>query len=548
MYEQPDAKIESLLQENAKLRQEIELVQKYKSDFGTRTLENTPKTALGLSIVSDETILILNHLPVGIIIFDAELNTLFVNSMFGKIFTIDINLILGFNLNNLTDKSFLPAFNQCLNGKPGFYEGRYIPTFGEFISHISVQSAPIELRINGKIQKCGIAVFEDISDKRVAEEAQNKTFDVLQTVTNNINAIIYAINPETKRILFINKRGQDIFGLKTRVVCSPDDAPKTVNDNCLRCVLTQKEFETLKPGRVYYKEAFNPHINSWFQYSYSLIDWINDEPALLVTSIDIQTQKNALDKVSAQNEHINKQAEILKEDSKMKDTMFSIIGHDLRGPIGNIKSALDLLVEEFDTLGKAAILEIVNPVRDSAGSAYTLLANLLNWAKTHSGKIGFIPEDIDIEDLISENLSLFKTQCENKRIEITYDNAYEGSISADENMLNTILRNLISNAIKFTPSGGFVVINIEPYKQKAELYMKIEVCDTGIGMSEARINEIFSTQNPKSSYGTNNEKGSGLGIILCKAFVEKHQGFFEVESVLGSGTCFRVILPANTYV
>jgi len=142
---------------------------------------------------------------------------------------------------------------------------------------------------------------------------------------------------------------------------------------------------------------------------------------------------------------------------------------------------------------------------------------------------------------------LFKTQSENKKIEISYQSSFDGSICADDNMVNTILRNLISNAIKFTPSGGFVVINVESELRNLEEYVKIEVCDTGIGMSNQRLEEIFSNQKPGSSYGTNNEKGSGLGIMLCKAFVAWHNGFFEADSQLGSGTCFRVVIPVRQH-
>ncbi len=547
MSEHIETKIQSLQKDNEKLRKEIEfLKQNQTNSLSKSLLENAISVGNDFSLPA-EYVSLLNSMPVGILVFDVNKHILSANVKLGEMFSVSTAQLIGFNLLNLKDKNILPAIERSLAGKAGFYEGQYTPTFGDSVKHIIVQTAPINFVRNQEILTGGVAIFEDISDKHVAEVAQNKVFDVLQTVTDNINAIIYAVDTKTHQLLFVNKRAQSIFGTKNRVVCLDDLSYDRLSETCMPCILTSEEFKTLKFGETYYKEAFNTIVNRWFQYSYSLTEWINGETALLVTSIDIQTLKNALSQVHEQNEHINKQAEALKEEARTKDAMFSIIGHDLRGPIGNIKSALDLLVEEFDIFGKEAILEIVNPVRDSAGSAYTLLSNLLNWAKNQSGQIGFRPEELDIEDIVSENLMLFKTQSENKKIEISYQSSFDGSICADDNMVNTILRNLISNAIKFTSSGGFVVINVESELRNLEEFVKIEVCDTGIGMSNQRLEEIFSNQKPGSSYGTNNEKGSGLGIMLCKAFVAWHNGFFEADSQLGSGTCFRVVIPVRQH-
>lgn len=544
MSDKPEAKIIRLQEENELLRREI-LNLKQKSNPEFAEFADSDKEVVSYSSLNiSEYISIFDSLPTGILLYDENMRVTAANSALYDILSIRGINIIGFDLHDLKDTRLIPVLEITKQGKKGFYEGEYRSTFSSTITHISLQTIPHLYVIKGELINGGIAVIEDISEKRIAEEAVNRTFDIFQTVTDNIESYIFVVQPETRKVIFMNSKARKLFGNINKMICS-DEADQNIPEDCMNCVLTKAEFEQLKQGKSFRKEAKNNYFDQWFQYSYSLINWTEGEKAVLVTSVDIQNLKNALEQVSEQNTKINRQAERLKIESATKDTMFSIVGHDLRGPLGNIKNAMDILAEEYESLDSDEIKEFINSVRDSSGSAYSLLANLLNWAKNQSGKIVFCPEKLDIDDIVEENLMLLKANYDNKNIRLTYNNLYKKELYADENMLNTVFRNLISNAIKFTHRNGYVIISIEAEEREGTAYMKTEICDTGIGLSEESLVKVLQAREPRSEYGTENEKGSGLGLILCKAFIEKHKGIFEADSKLGSGTCFRFLLPEN---
>jgi len=231
--------------------------------------------------------------------------------------------------------------------------------------------------------------------------------------------------------------------------------------------------------------------------------------------------------------------ENLHELNATKDKLFSIIGHDLRGPIGGFKSLLEMIVSGYDLTDTEKLKEIFQLLHKTANSTYDLLENLLAWAKSQRNEIVYKPEEIKLKEIVSVTIDLFTELTQNKRISII-DNVPENTtFFVDKNMIMTILRNLISNAIKFTQEGKQIIISAD----KKDYEQVIKIKDEGTGISPENLLKLFKNSEHLTTYGTNGEKGSGLGLLLCKDFIDKHNGKIWVESEVGKGTTFYFTIP-----
>lgn len=231
--------------------------------------------------------------------------------------------------------------------------------------------------------------------------------------------------------------------------------------------------------------------------------------------------------------------EELKKSNAMKDKLFSIIAHDLRGPVGNFSSALDMLITNLEGMDRHLVVETLNDLKHSADRSYELLQNLLKWARTQNNTIDFRPEVQDLKSVIIETIELLRQSAIQKRIYFHNQLNSEILVFADVNMLKTILRNLFSNAIKFSHPEGNVYIS----GNRTGRYAEVIVRDEGVGISEENLQRIFKPYEYFSTYGTGNEKGTGIGLNLVKDFVEINGGKIAVISDEGQGTEFRFSLP-----
>ena len=256
-------------------------------------------------------------------------------------------------------------------------------------------------------------------------------------------------------------------------------------------------------------------------------------------SIDITERKLAEQKIELKNEELEKS-------NAVKDKFLSIIAHDLKSPFNSIVGYCDLLVErvqeeDYDGIGKFA--EIIS---QSSHRAVNLLMNLMEWAQSQTGRMEFNPEHFEMKSLINEMEFLFEDIAIQKNIILNKVLPITSPVFADKAMIGTVLRNLIANAIKFTEPGGKIMISAEVKRNG----LTVSVADSGIGIPKNRIETLFSIDESYSTPGTNNEKGTGLGLILCKEFIEKHGGRIWVESNRdGSsgkkGTSFHFTIPTN---
>ncbi len=533
-------KIKTLEEENKRLHDELRLI---KSDF---------------KLLYKRYSEIFHIIPIGVLLFDQHLKVIETNKTFLEIFHIEQAQIINFNLAEISDKRILPAFLQIKKGFEGFYDGEYRTTFKKLDLYISVHTKPFSFEYEDEIIKGGIALFKDITEHTLAESAVNKSYDTFQRVTDNVNAVIYVIDPANYKILFMNSKANQVFGEKVGKICYKEFFNRT--NSCETCQVNILKEKNTSIGIFSETEYFEEKTEQWFQLSYGFIEWIDNRKVMLLTSIDIsevkKTQKeyihqskefeDALQKLTQQNEHINKQSEELKVSGAIKDTMFSIIAHDLRGPVGNITTALDIIRDDINELNKDEILDIIKPLRNSAGAAYNLLVNLLFWAKNESGETFFIKDEILLNDIIDDVLILFGPNIETKNINLTDHTDKEYFISADEHMVNTIIRNLVSNAVKYTKENGKIILDTKETRGKdGKQFIKFSVEDDGIGISDENISKIFNSKEFFSTYGTNKEKGTGIGIILIKDFIEKHKGYLEIESESNKGTKISVFFPLD---
>lgn len=228
----------------------------------------------------------------------------------------------------------------------------------------------------------------------------------------------------------------------------------------------------------------------------------------------------------------------LNETNATKDKLFSVIAHDLRNPFTTLLGVSELLMENIRSYDTDKLEELLSHINSASKSAYFLLENLLIWARSQKGQLQFNPKPINISTLLKEITTSLSSFAMMKKITLLYTHTQNIIEYADENMINTVLRNLITNAIKFSNPDG----QIEIYAVSNEEETAISVQDTGIGMTKETQNKLFSN-NHETTSGTAHEKGSGLGLILSRDFVEKHGGKIWVESELGKGSRFTFTLP-----
>ncbi len=236
---------------------------------------------------------------------------------------------------------------------------------------------------------------------------------------------------------------------------------------------------------------------------------------------------------------LQKSEEHLKRLNATKDKLFSIIGHDLREPIGTLKPLLDFLLKSSDLSDTENVKKVLRMIQKSSTSAYNLMENILAWARSQLDEISYSPEEIKLSGLIKTTIDLFKESLQSKNISISIQIPNDTLLYADRNMLMTVFRNLISNAIKFTPEGKSIeIISIE-----MDNHHQIEIKDQGIGMDADRISKLFDKTEYTSTYGTNGEKGNGIGLLLCKDFIERNGGTLNVESEIDKGSAFIFSIP-----
>lgn len=247
---------------------------------------------------------------------------------------------------------------------------------------------------------------------------------------------------------------------------------------------------------------------------------------------ELQEVNLALSKTEKQQRHAN----------LTKDKIFSIISHDIRSPINTISGFLNMLGVKLKSIGDIELKALAHEMEESTGRLSQFLDDLLKWSMSQMGKLEAQPEPIEIMDLVEENYRLVESRLESKNIHFKTDIDPEIRVYADYNMINLVLRNLIGNAIKFTRQGGYIAISL---KRKMPEVAELIIADDGIGISADDLHKLFEFEGTIIN-GLPENKGAGLGLILCKEFVELNGGEISVQSTIGKGTRFIITLPIRS--
>ncbi len=398
------------------------------------------------------------------------------------------------------------------------YESRYVPEFSKegIVEHV-------------------MGITRDVTEtKQAAKALKESEARFKQLIKNSFDMIILIDSDGVQQ--FISESCEKILGYKQE---------ELIGIPVIETMIHPEDRELARKGLL---DIIENKANGGSQYRHLHKDgtWVNleaygnnqlDNPdikSIILNVRDVTERKQAV--------QIIKENEIkLRELNATKDKLFSIIAHDLRSPFNGILGFSELLIEnikDFELDESEKYLRIIN---SSAKNTLILLDNLLNWAKSQTGRIAFKPQKLTLASIISESIELSKAVAMEKGISLAHKEADNMEAYADKEMLEIVLRNLISNAIKFTKSGGHISV----LSKKEQSQVEIAVSDNGVGMSEETINKLFSIEANHTTKGTADERGSGLGLILCKELVEKQGGRIWVKSELGKGSVFKFSLPLN---
>jgi PAS domain S-box-containing protein len=377
-----------------------------------------------------------------------------------------------------------------------------------------------------------IITVHDITERKKAEEALKDSEQryrlLIETANEGIvvaqNGLLKFANPMMQELTGFTK--EELLTLPFTEYVHPEDRKLLISNQLKRLI------EDQVVPKYHYRLFKKDGSTKWIEMNGVKIEWEGQSATLNVLT-DITERIQAEEEIRLKNE------QLLKLNAE-KDRFFSIIAHDLRSPFNGFLGLTEIMAEELQTLTMAQIQEISVSMRSSATNLSHLLENLLQWARMQQGLIPFEPEIIKLNPIVIESITLMMEPAKNKGIDLTYDIPPEINVLADRNMLQTVIRNMISNAVKFTPKGGKISISTKVTEDKS---VEISIKDTGIGMNHAMIGNLFSLDVKTNRKGTEGEPSSGLGLLLCKEFVEKQGGKIWVESEEEKGTRFCFTVP-----
>jgi|GEM_PF-965476 len=380
-----------------------------------------------------------------------------------------------------------------------------------------------------------ICSFRDISKRIKAEKALHETNEYLENLINYANAPIIVWDPQFRITRFNHAfesltgyREASVLGKSLEMLFPPDLAASSME--LIHQTLTGEHMESAEIDIMHRDGS----IRTVLWNSATIFTTDGHTPVSTVAQgQDITARKQAEAEISLKNQ------ELVKINAE-KDKFFSIIAHDLRSPFNAFLGFTRLLAEDLHELSTEEIQKIATTLRKSASNLYDLLENLLEWSRLQRNLIQFNPVPVLLNTAIYDGIQPVVEPAKKKGVDITLTTPGGLVVLCDKYMLDSIIRNLVSNAVKFTPKGGKIIISAKPADSD-----KVEICihDSGIGMSGEMIRNLFSLDQNTNRRGTDNEPTTGLGLIICREFIEKHGGSLSIQSENGSGSLFCFTVP-----
>ncbi len=393
----------------------------------------------------------------------------------------------------------------------------------------------------GKVEIQGVS--RDITKQKQAElalkqseENARKNNDLLRSIFESSHGlIIFALNLELRYTAFTFSHRETmkaIYGVDIEVGMYMPDL--IVEEEDKRRTLTYYN-RVLQGEHFIEAEEFGDEDFRWILWETRYSPIYDDKHSIVGLTVfvtDITDRKRFEETLKANETRLH-------DLNATKDKFFSIIAHDLKNPFNAVIGFSNLLIDQVKENDYNGIDEYATIIKDSSLRAMSLLNNLLIWARSQTGKMEFNPENFELVKLIGEVIELLNDSAKQKKIEILLQLPYDVVVFADKEMIGTILRNLISNAVKFTHSGGMITISVHLQVEGS----LIQVSDNGMGIKKENIHKLFKIDESYSTKGTQNESGTGLGLLLCKEFIEKNGGKIWAESEYGKGSKFSFLIP-----
>ena len=477
--------------------------------------------------------LIVENSPLGILLFDKKGVVTATNNAHSRIIGASKEEMIGFDMmNQLNDSKIKELILEALNGNATSYEGDYIATLTNKKSIIKLETVPIKDSNDDVIG--GISIIEDISERKQAENALKESEQKLSSIFNNAIAGICILDLNGKYKYF-NSHFAEMLGYERQEMKDFGYLDITFSEDVEKSIEGFNRILNKKEQRARLEKRYVRKDGTVFWVDLSVAALLNDNGEVeSITNIIVDITNN---KATEQKNHeINQK---LVEINATKDKFFSIISHDLRNNLGSFRNVTQLLLESYEHFSNDEMKESLSLINSTSKRVYNLLENLLEWSRSQTGRIPFNPEPFNLYLTVNNIVGLMKTNAKEKNIDLISEVPEFSYVYADVNMINTVLRNLVTNAIKFTPSNGRITLTSTHFEDKVIVCVK----DKGVGIPEQVISKLFRIDENHTTMGTANEQGSGLGLILCKEFIEKNNGKIWAESTIGEGSTFSFSLP-----
>ena len=497
-------------------------------DFSNRLFDNQ---RLFKTIIDDQSELICRIRPDGTFTF--------INKAFARFFGDSVGNLLKKSLNGVfSAKDYLKIKNHLKHISPS----KEFRNFEQRIIHENGNTNVIHWTIRAIFKKDNLPeefqfVGRDVTEIEASREAIKRSEEMFRLIAENSNDIISIhandnsieyVSPSVKYILGYSP--EELIGGLINELVYEEDLPElsTCKEN-----LQKDEEPMLITLRLRNKQGELIWFESMLQQQHSSLGEYTGK--VIAVSRNVHSRK-----LVEEQQKLTEQQ--LKEANLTKDKFFSVIAHDLRSPFTSILGFTRLLNDEYDDFTDDERKMMLNQIQNSTESTFQLLDNLLAWAKTQLGRTIFNPESFTLESLVNESVKQTLPQAQTKNIEISVGKIETIILYADLNMLRTAIRNLLSNAVKFSFPGG--VIKVETSLESGNL--SITIADQGTGIENRLMQKLFSlNEEVSATNGTANEKGTGLGLILCKEFIERNGGTISATSEVGKGSTFRINLPVS---
>jgi len=377
-------------------------------------------------------------------------------------------------------------------------------------------------------------ISRDITTRKLAEKELTQEQYLMRTLMDNLPDHIY-FKDHASRFLRINMAMAQFLGLNdSNQAIGKSDFDFFTGEHAQQAY--EDELTVIRTGQLLSteeKETHHDRSDTWVStIKLPLSDVEGNIIGTFGISRDITKHKLAEEEIKLKNE-------LLQIVNTEKDKFFSILAHDLRAPLSAFVAATQIITEEIQIMDFEEIKEITLSMKTSATNIYSLLENLLEWSRLRRGAMDFVPENLNLKKEIEASIDVLWESARKKRIGLTISIPGELEIRADTHMFETIIRNLISNAIKFTISGGKVNVTAN---YNGDHYVVVKISDSGIGMAPELRDKLFQIDEKTSRPGTEGETSTGLGLLLCKEFIDKQNGKIRVESEVGKGSTFSFSL------